>query len=184
MVDWPELEEARRRKLEAKNQSIRQMYEAELLRELEGKADELFVLKERLERWDSILAAVQDLGREWGQPVYDLLEAVARTTWDSLPYNEKGLTIQFKLVLPEGCPPELLWELRYTRLWYMGWFNITLRVEADGKPRHFLIECGKPGYLLSSAVDLEKLKAALVQAYELGPVVDLHRKFTKGLDVK
>jgi hypothetical protein len=183
MIDWPELEDAQRRRMEEQHRDVSKYYQQILLEELSGKVDELFIMKERLARWDSILPRIQSLATEWGQPVWDLLDQVAHATWPSIEENRKGMDIQFKLMLPPGDPPELMWELRCTSLWYMGWFTVTLRINPSGSPRQFLIECGQPGYLLSAPVKMDGLKHALVRAYELGPVRDLKRKFSPGLPV-
>lgn len=181
---WPELEDAYIRRQQLREQSRREMESRDLVQKIEQDVDSQFRVSVQLDRWRAIQPALDQLIQQWGTPVYTLLDMLSRTYWEVTEEHEIRLKVAFKIV-PQGnsLPPVLCWEALYSRFFYMGWFIIILEIKADGTPIHFKVIV-KDGQEWTCPLDLEKLKAILLDAFHTGPWVDLTRKPLEGLNLK
>lgn len=180
---WPELEDAFIRREQLREQSRRDLESRDLVQKIEQEVDSQFRISAQLDRWQSIQPALEQLIQQWGSPVYTLLDMLSRAYWDVTEEYEKRLKVTCKLV-PQGntMPPVICWEALYSRFFYMGWFIIFLEVKADGTPIHFKVIV-KEGREWICPLDLEKLKAILLDAFHTGPWMDLKRKPLEGLNL-
>lgn len=180
---WPELEDAFIRREQLRQQSRRDLESRDLVNKIEQDVDSQFRVSAQLDRWQSIQPALEALIQQWGSPVYELLDMLSRAYWEVTEEHEKRLRIAFKLV-PQGntLPPVICWEALYGRFYYMGWFVLFLEIKADGTPIHFRVIV-KDGQEWICPLDLEKLKAVLLDAFHTGPLMDLKRKPLEGLNL-
>jgi len=176
MDDWPELEDA------INQRNLRwQQYEASLeaqrnVEKLRQENLERAALLERLAPWKRLEPQLYELARQWGPPVFGILQKFSAALWRLGPDSMDRLEVRFKLT-SSGMftPPELCWEARKGSQFGPGWFIVKMKVEENGVPIQFEVTV-KDGQLLISEVGLEPLKAALIRAFDIGPYFDRDRK--------
>jgi hypothetical protein len=169
MDDWPELEDASNFR-ELRNQQSLSDFEARLFVDrLEKKVAERAALLERLDPWKKLDPRLQDLARQWGQPVYSSLQRMCVAYWRLGLEHMDRLHLTFKLTSAGPLmPPELTWEAGRYSMYGPSWFIVKLKVDANGLPAQFEVTV-KDGEVLVTEVAEDSLKAALIQAFNFGP---------------
>lgn len=142
MTDWPELDEAKRKKEDDYAQHLKKQ------RDEQEKATAEIIAKKRIKE-----EKIRILNKEWDGQIKDLLLKVAESTWGK---KDKGWG----------------WDITSENLWWRvgyegSYYRVELITDKEITPMHFVIECGERQ--LQSDVSIEKLKDILVKAYKSGP---------------
>ncbi|MDR3575773.1 MAG: hypothetical protein P4L50_18080 [Anaerolineaceae bacterium] len=178
MTDWPELEAARRRR-----DAIRRIEEFVDRRMQQLEQNELINDIEPEEQKDLTLP-IQDLFAEWDEPIRLLLAQLAEATW-----SDKNIHWQVKARLVErsGAPGSILtWQvvLFPVRFFYNTGYYIHMVIDQAYRPKLFLVECGDKDHFVRSKLAVSCLKAALLEAYEAGPIKHLFAQDNSGVPLE
>jgi hypothetical protein len=165
---------------------------------LKQKAEEVFLLLEeelprKVKSGEVVTVSAAKTNRrlawviaEWKDAVSELITQIARATWkDDVRPNSRYYRLSVKLTNalnpPQGL--SLYWEAEDAHMWYRAYYSVELLLDADNKPQAFQVECQQPGYLLQARPSLTDLKAALLHAFDLGPLRELQRRPRPGMKV-
>lgn len=165
---------------------------------LKQKAEEVFLLLEeelpgKVKSGEVVTVSSAKTNRrlawliaEWKEPVSELITQIARATWkDDVRPNSRYYRLSVKLTNalrpPRGL--SLYWEAEDAHMWYRAYFSVELLLDEEYKPQKFLVECQQPGFLLQAEPNLSDLKAALLHAFDLGPLRELQRRPRPGMKV-
>jgi len=171
--DWPELDDAIRRKAAEREKNLQALDTVLLSEELSEEQPARRAAREIMAEVDEDLPLVAELINAWNQPVENLLGRVLQALAADKGLKAKDWHISSQLTRMDGLNRlALYWEASLRRMWLTYWVTVELELDDNFRPTRFGIACKEDGYLIPTAPSLESLKAALVRAYELGPLVD------------
>jgi hypothetical protein len=178
MIDWPELEAARRRR-----EAIRRIEEFVDRRMQQLEQSELISDTDQEVQKD-LTVPIQDLFAEWDGHIRSLLAYLAEATW-----SEKNIHWQVKARLIErsGTPGSVLtWQAVSfpIRFFYNTGYYIHLVIDQNYRPQFFLVECGGKDHFIRAKLAVSCLKTALLEAYEAGPVKHLYAEDNSGVPIE
>lgn len=178
---WPELEDAvNQRELEWQRQHS--AYEARcMVDKLEKEISEKAALMERMEPWNYLEQPLRQLAKEVGAPVMDLLRTMSIASLHITPEKLDQLALTFRITAPDvSNPPQLCWEASKSYMYGCSWHIVRLVVDRQGLPLRYELTV-KDDQVLTCGPGLDELKAALVEAFRAGPLLDGHRKREPGI---
>lgn len=181
---WPELEDAvNQRELERQRwlsaHEARRMVD-KLEKEISEKAD----LMERMEPWAHLEQRLRQLAGEIGAPVMALLRTMSINSLHITPEKLDQLMLSFRITVPDvRCPPQLCWEASKVFIYGCAWYIVRLIVDIHGIPVRYELTV-KDDQVLTCGPSNVELKAALVDAFQAGPLLDALRKREPGFEIE
>lgn len=183
MDEWQELEDAvNKRELERQRES-QEFWTNFFIDKIEKEVDERATVLENLEPWKYLDVDIQKLSREWGKPVADALQKMALAYWNLNAEYLKPLNFEYKLIVPNvKKPPQIHWRVSKRSMWVVSSFIVNLVILSDGTPENFEILVREERKIIT-AVELEALKAGLVEAFHSGSVIGIMDKSEPGISL-
>lgn len=181
---WPELEDAvNQRELERQRQLS--AYEARcMVEKLEKEISEKAALMERMEPWNYLEQPLRRMANELGAPVMALLRTMSIASLHITPEKLDKLILTFRITAPDvRNPPQLCWEASKSYMYGCSWHIVRLVVDRQGVPLRYELTM-KDDQVLTCGPGLEELKAALVEAFRTGPLLDRNHKREPGIELK
>ncbi len=182
--NWPELNRAQQQR-QAKAERERMERGAPSLPQ---NKEEHVESEQAIEELETRLGPHQDrmleLARSWNPRVRPLLEQLAITTWGDSPDQRAHWIVEGKIIWRvESQTPSLYWEALYTQRRYIAWYGVELRTDLLILPVRFVITCNEADYTISTSLNVDALKAGLVQAFRLGPLDNIFHPEVSGIKI-
>jgi len=181
MSDWPELDKAIEERRERMRIAAEEEKRLSMIRELERIANERFELFEKYEHWEALLPRLDELFAAWDEQVMHYLTLLCKVCFGKNKHGEDAFGIR-KVLVSQGdlLPPFISWEACHRAFYVKDWFILNLEVDEAGTPAQFRLTVWN-GQELTAPVEIEKLKAILLQAFDHGYLRDTLRKEYGGL---
>jgi hypothetical protein len=180
MIEWPELEAARRRK-----ETIRAIeeYIDNRMKQLEQHA-EGFSAKPHFKEQSYSLTRIRSLLNDWDNDVRELLSQLGEATW-----GEKKIPWRIKIRLQEMESLNgyiLSWQAVTTssKSYRNTGYYVYLLIDSSFNPINFLVECGDKDRFIRSGLSLCNLKSVLLDAFENGPVRHMYAEDNAGVPIE